>query len=135
MIRKRSALARRAEGIRLAQDDLQAASSTLGVFHRIFAGLASKGCKPCWLMIDATHTKAHRMVVRLQKALFPMYRGHEGRPELRVACGVRRRRTAVGHAAQRRPGERLQGAALMVDALPPAKILLAPPRRDILGST
>ena len=34
--------------------------SRLGVFNKIFAELAAKGGKPEWIMIDATHLKAHR---------------------------------------------------------------------------
>ena len=46
--------------------------SRLGVFHRIFAELASKGGKPDRLMIDATHLKAHRTAASLlKKGLFP----------------------------------------------------------------
>ena len=44
--------------------------SRLGVFNRIFAGLA--GGKPDRLMIDATHLKAHRTAAsHLKKGLFP----------------------------------------------------------------
>jgi len=32
----------------------------MGVFSRIFAGLAAEGGPPDQLMIDATHLKAHR---------------------------------------------------------------------------
>ena len=46
--------------------------SRLGVFNRIFAGLAAKGGKPGRLMIDATHLKAHRTAASLlKKGLFP----------------------------------------------------------------
>lgn len=46
--------------------------SRLGVFNRIFAGLAAKGGKPDQLMIDATHLKAHRTAASLlKKSLFP----------------------------------------------------------------
>jgi putative transposase len=44
----------------------------MGVFNKIFAGLAAKGGKPDQLMIDATHLKAHRTAAsRLKKGLFP----------------------------------------------------------------
>jgi putative transposase len=46
--------------------------SRMGVFNRIFAGLA--GCKgqPDRLMIDATHLKAHRTAASLfKKGLYP----------------------------------------------------------------
>ena len=46
--------------------------SRLGVFNRIFAGLAAQGGKPDQLMIDATHLKAHRTAASLlKKGLFP----------------------------------------------------------------
>ena len=46
--------------------------SRMGVFNRIFAGLAAEGGPPDQLMIDATHLKAHRTVASLlKKGLFP----------------------------------------------------------------
>ena len=46
--------------------------SRMGVFNRIFAGLAAKGGKTDQLMIDATHLKAHRTAASLlKKGLFP----------------------------------------------------------------
>ena len=46
--------------------------SRLGVFNRIFAGLAGKAGKPGQLMIDATHSKAHRTAASLlKKGMFP----------------------------------------------------------------
>ena len=46
--------------------------SRLGVFNRIFAGLAAQGGKPDQLMVDATHPKAHRTAASLlKKGLFP----------------------------------------------------------------
>ena len=46
--------------------------SRLGVFNKIFAGLAAQGGKPDRLMIDATHLKAHRTAASLlKKGLFP----------------------------------------------------------------
>jgi transposase len=41
--------------------------SRLGVFDRIFAGLAGEGPKPERIMIDATHLKAHRTAASLLK--------------------------------------------------------------------
>ena len=41
--------------------------SLLGVFNRIFAGLAAEGGPPDQLMINATHLKAHRTAVSLLK--------------------------------------------------------------------
>ena len=44
----------------------------MGVFNKIFAGLAAKGGKPDQLMIDATHRKAHRTAASLlKKGMFP----------------------------------------------------------------
>ena len=46
--------------------------SRLGVFNRIFAGLAGKAGNPDQLMIDATHSKAHRTAHSLlKKGMFP----------------------------------------------------------------
>ena len=46
--------------------------SRMGVFNRIFAGLAAKGGKSDQLMIDATHLKAHRTAASLlKKGLYP----------------------------------------------------------------
>ena len=46
--------------------------SRMGVFNKIFAGLAAKGGKADQLMIDATHLKAHRTAASLlKKGLFP----------------------------------------------------------------
>ena len=46
--------------------------SRLGVFNRMFAGLAGQAGEPDRLMIDATHLKAHRTAASLlQRGLFP----------------------------------------------------------------
>jgi putative transposase len=46
--------------------------SRLGVFDRIFAGLAGEAGQPDRLMIDSTHLKAHRTAASLfKKGLFP----------------------------------------------------------------
>ena len=50
--------------------------SRMGVFDRIFAGLAGEGPKPERIMIDATHLKAHRTAASLlKKGLFPIISG------------------------------------------------------------
>jgi putative transposase len=50
--------------------------SRLGVFNRIFAGLAGQAGEPDRLMIDATHLKAHRTAASLlKKGLFPTVTG------------------------------------------------------------
>ncbi len=46
--------------------------SRLGVFDRIFSGLADKAGQPDRLMIDSTHLKAHRTAASLlKKGMFP----------------------------------------------------------------
>lgn len=50
--------------------------SRMGVFDRIFAGLAAEGPKPERIMIDATHLNAHRTAASLlKKGLFPAVSG------------------------------------------------------------
>ena len=50
--------------------------SLMGVFDRIFAGLAGEGPKPERIMIDATHLKAHRTAASLlKKGMFPVVSG------------------------------------------------------------
>ena len=50
--------------------------SRMGVFDRIFAGLAGDGPKPERIMIDATHLKAHRTAARMiKKGMFPAVSG------------------------------------------------------------
>ena len=47
--------------------------SRLGVFDRIFAGLAGEAGQPDRLMIDSTHLKAHRTAASLlKKGMFPV---------------------------------------------------------------
>ena len=60
--------------------------SRMGVFNRIFAGLAAEGGPPDQLMIDATHLKASACSKR---GSFPMYRAYQGRPELQAARRMR----------------------------------------------
>jgi putative transposase len=46
--------------------------SRLGVFDRIFTGLAGEAGQPDRLMIDSTHLKAHRTAASLfKKGMFP----------------------------------------------------------------
>ena len=53
--------------------------SLMGVFDRIFAGLAGEGPKPERIMIDATHLKAHRTAASLlKKGMFPVVSGAPG---------------------------------------------------------
>src|SRR6187401_348598 len=52
--------------------------SRLGVFDRIFAGLAGDGPKPERIMIAATHLKAHRTAASLlKKGMFPVVSGEQ----------------------------------------------------------
>ncbi len=47
--------------------------SRMGVFDRIFAGLAGEGLNPERIMIDATHLKAHHTAASLlSKGMFPV---------------------------------------------------------------
>ena len=52
--------------------------SLMGVFNRIFAGLAAEGGPPDQLMIDATHLKAHRTAASLRKK--GLFRAVSGAP-------------------------------------------------------
>jgi hypothetical protein len=48
----------------------------VGVFNRIFAGLAGSRGQPYRLMIDAAHLEAHRTAASLlKKGLFPAVSG------------------------------------------------------------
>jgi len=50
--------------------------SRMGVFNRIFAGLAGRKGQPDPLMIDAAHLKAHRTAASLlKKGLYPAVSG------------------------------------------------------------
>jgi putative transposase len=52
--------------------------SRLGVFDRIFAGLAGQAGEHDRLMIDSTHLKAHRTAASLfKKGLFPAASGEQ----------------------------------------------------------
>jgi putative transposase len=52
--------------------------SRMGVFNKIFAGLAPKGGKPDQLMIDATHLKpTARRPVCSKRGCSPTYRAHQ----------------------------------------------------------
>jgi len=60
--------------------------SLMGVFDRIFAGLAGEGPKPECIMIDATHLKAHRTAASLlKKGMFPAVSGEPKVAELQAA--------------------------------------------------
>ena len=61
--------------------------SRMGIFDKIFAGLAADEGVPEQLQIDATHLKAHRTAASLQKSgCSPSYRANKRRIELQTAC-------------------------------------------------
>ena len=71
--------------------------SRMGVFNKIFAGLAAKVGKPDQLMIDATHLKAHRTAASLLKkhvlssskgVYSQTYRSNQRWVEFQTACRV-----------------------------------------------
>ncbi|MDE1987757.1 MAG: IS5 family transposase [Alphaproteobacteria bacterium] len=101
--------------------------SRLGVFNRIFAELSAKGGKPDRLMIDATHLKAHRTAASLlKKGLFPRRIGRTKgglNSKLHAVCDERGR-PQVMLLSEGQMSD-YKGAALMLEALPPAKVLLA----------
>jgi transposase len=60
--------------------------SRIGVFNRIFAGLAGRKGQTDRLMIDATHLKAHRTAASLlKKGCSQSYWAYQGRPDLQAA--------------------------------------------------
>ncbi|MGA1816129.1 MULTISPECIES: IS5 family transposase [Sphingobium] len=100
--------------------------SRLGVFNKIFAALAAKGGKPEQLMIDATHLKAHRTAASLlKKGMFPRRIGRTKgglNSKLHTVCDGKGR-PLVMLLSEGQMSD-YKGAALMLDALPPAKALL-----------
>ncbi|PZU66214.1 MAG: IS5 family transposase [Rhizobium sp.] len=100
--------------------------SRLGVFNKIFAALAAKGGKPDQLMIDATHLKAHRTAASLlKKGMFPRRIGRTKgglNSKLHTVCDGKGR-PLVMLLSEGQMSD-YKGAALMLDALPPAKALL-----------
>jgi transposase len=74
--------------------------SRMGVFNRIFAGLAGRKDQPDRLMMDATHLKAHRTAASLlKKGMFPVVSAYQGRPELQAARCLGWAGPPIGHAA------------------------------------
>ena len=85
--------------------------SRLGVFNRIFAALAGRA-GPARHPDNRRHSPEgapDRGQPASKKGLFPMSRAHQGRPELQAARRLRRPGQALGPAAHRRTGQRLQG--------------------------
>lgn len=83
--------------------------SRMGVFNRIFAGLAGRKGQPDRLMIDATHFKAHRTAAGLKSKLHVVSDGY-GRPLVMLL--------SEGQMSDHK------GAVLMLNALPPAGVLI-----------
>ncbi|MDP7426461.1 MAG: IS5 family transposase [Rhodospirillales bacterium] len=101
--------------------------SRMGVFDRIFAELAAGEGIPEQLQIDATHLKAHRTAASLlKKGMFPRRIGQTKggmNSKLHAVCdGDGRPLVMLLSEGQMSD---YKGAALMIDALPPAKHLLA----------
>jgi len=64
----------------------------MGVFDAIFTALVAENGPPDRLMIDATDLKAHRNACSpLKGGCSPRYRADQGRAELEIARGLRRR--------------------------------------------
>ncbi len=101
--------------------------SHLGVFNRIFAELAAKGGKPNQLMIDATHLKAHRTAGSLlKKGALPRRIGRTKgglNSKLHAVCDSKDR-PLIMLLSEGQMSD-YKGAALMIDAFPKAKALLA----------
>ncbi|MDH0913205.1 IS5 family transposase [Rhizobium pusense] len=101
--------------------------SRLGVFDRIFAGLAGEGPRPERIMIDATHLKAHRTAASLlKKGLFPRRIGRTKgglNSKLHTVCDGEGRPIIMLLSEGQMSDHK--GASLMIDALPPAKALIA----------
>nr|WP_246504807.1 IS5 family transposase [Microvirga antarctica] len=101
--------------------------SRLGVFDRIFAGLAGEGPKPERIMIDATHLKAHRTAASLlKKGLFPRRIGRTKgglNSKLHTVCDDAGRPILMLLSEGQMSDHK--GASLVFDALPSAKTLIA----------
>ncbi|WP_430442345.1 IS5 family transposase [Shinella sp.] len=101
--------------------------SRLGVFDRIFVGLASEGPRPERIMIDATHLKAHRTAASLlKKGMFPRRIGRTKgglNSKLHTVCDGEGRPIIVLLTEGQMSDHK--GATLVVDVLPPAKTLIA----------
>jgi len=100
--------------------------SRLGVFDRIFAGLAGQGPRPERIMIDATHLKAHRTAASLlKKGCSPSYRANQGglNSKLHTVCDGDRRPIVMLLTEGQMSDHK--GARLVLDALPSANHLIA----------
>jgi transposase len=102
--------------------------SRLGVFDRIFAGLAGRAGRPDCVMIDSTHLKAHRTAASLwKKGLFPAVSAapREGRAELEAARCLRWQRRPIVLLLSEGQMSDHKGARLLFDSLPQTKKLIA----------
>ncbi|WP_163271882.1 IS5 family transposase [Chelativorans alearense] len=101
--------------------------SRMGVFDRIFAGLAGEGPKPERIMIDATHLKAHRTAASLlKKGMFPRRIGRTKgglNSKLHTVCDGEGRPIILLLSEGQMSDHK--GARLVLDALPPATHLIA----------
>ncbi|MFG1182945.1 IS5 family transposase [Xanthobacter sp. DSM 14520] len=101
--------------------------SRLKVFDRIFASLAGEGTRPERIMIDATHLKAHRTAASLlKKGLFPRRIGRTKgglNSKLHTVCDGEGRPIVMLLSEGQMSDHK--GARLVLDALPPAKSLIA----------
>ena len=98
----------------------------LGVFNKIFSELAGKAGKSSQFRIDATRLKAHRTAASLlNRACSPTYRAHEGglNSNLHAVCDGEGQPVVL--MLSEGPKSDFKGAALMLNALPPAKYFLA----------
>jgi transposase len=97
------------------------------VFDCIFAGLAGEGPKPERVMIDATHLKAHRTAASLlKKGMFPVVSGAQKgglNSKLHAVCDGEGRPLVMLLSEGQMSDDK--GAALMIEALPPANAMLA----------
>ncbi|WP_152096277.1 IS5 family transposase [Rhizobium dioscoreae] len=101
--------------------------SRLGVFDRIFAALTVDGAKSERIMIDATHLKAHRTAASLlKKGMFPRRIGRTKgglNSKLHTVCDDEGRPIVMLLSEGQMSDHK--GARLVLDALPPAKVLIA----------
>ncbi|MEF2071362.1 IS5 family transposase, partial [Consotaella aegiceratis] len=101
--------------------------SRMGVFDRIFAGLAGQGPKPERIMIDATHLKAHRTAASLlKKGMFPRRVGRTKgglTTKLHTVCDGDGRPIIMLLSEAQMSDHR--GARLVLEVLPPAAHLIA----------
>ncbi|MFC7555213.1 IS5 family transposase [Pseudoroseomonas wenyumeiae] len=100
--------------------------SRMGIFNRIFAGLAWRKGQPERLMIDATQRKAHRTAASLlEKGCSPPWRAHQGRPGSKPHMIPDGQGCAPVMPLSEGQMSDHKGAALMRDALPSARVLIA----------